>query len=415
MNVLVLSQYFWPESFRINDFVASLRTAGCTITVLTGQPNYPDGKVVSGYSAGRIMQERHAAGYTIYRVPLITRGRASAVRLAANYGSFVLSASLFGAWQLRGQKFDAIFVYAPSPILQAIPGVWLKYLKKAALVVWVQDLWPQSLEVTGFVKSRFLLGAVARLVRWIYRRCDLLLAQSVPFVASIRKMSGATPVEYFPNPGEAAFLQSAEAVSSLVLEPGFNVVFAGNLGTLQALGTILDAAHLLREHRDVRMVLIGSGSRGDWLREEIKRRALSNVSLPGRFLPHAMPDILMQASVLLVSLVRSAITSQTVPTKIQSYLAAGRPIIASLDGEGARIVVEAKAGLACPAEDADALAKAVLTLRAMTPEQLRHMGECGRKFYRTHFDSDALALHLRQRLQTLTTRGPAGHLDQPAG
>jgi glycosyltransferase involved in cell wall biosynthesis len=412
MNVLVLSQYFWPESFRINEFVASLRAAGCTISVLTGQPNYPDGRVLPGYSAGRIMREQHAGGYMIYRVPVVTRGRASALRLAANYGSFVLSAGLFGSWQLRGQKFDAIFVYAPSPILQAIPGVWLKRLKKAALVVWVQDLWPQSLEVTGFVKNRFLLGAVASLVRWIYRQCDLLLAQSLPFVASVSKMAGGTAVEYFPNPGEAAFLESAEQASSLVLEPGFNVVFAGNLGTLQALGTLLDAAHLLREHRDVRLVLIGSGSRGAWLREQIECRGLNNVLLPGRFSPQAMPGILMQASALLVSLVRSPATSQTVPTKIQSYLAAGRPIIASLDGEGARIVSQANAGLACPAEDAAALAKAVLTLKSMTPEELRRMGESGRKFYKTHFDSDVLARHLMQRLRRLTTHCPTGHLDQ---
>jgi glycosyltransferase involved in cell wall biosynthesis len=264
------------------------------------------------------------------------------------------------------------------------------------------------------VKNRILLGAVARLVRWIYRQCDLLLAQSLPFVASVSKMSGATPVEYFPNPGEAAFLESAES-AALVFEPGFNVVFAGNLGTLQALGTLLEAAHLLREHRDVRFVLVGSGSRGDWVREEIARRDLHNVCLPGRFAPQAMPGILMQASALLVSLARSPTMSQTVPTKIQSYLAAGRPIIAALDGEGARIVVEANAGLACPAEDAAALAKAVLALRSRTPEELRRMGEAGRRFYRTHFDSDVLALRLLQRLQKLTTQGSAGHLDQSPG
>jgi glycosyltransferase involved in cell wall biosynthesis len=415
MNLLVLSQYFWPESFRINEFVESLRAAGCTITVLTGQPNYPDGAVLSGYSARRITREQHASGYMIYRVPVIPRGRGGTLRLAANYTSFVVSASLFGPWQLQGQKFDAIFVYAPSPILQAIPAVLLKHVKKAALVVWVQDLWPQSLEVTGYVKSRFLLGMVARMVRWIYRRCDLLLAQSLPFVASVRKMSGATPVEYFPNPGEAAFLELAQQAPAMVFEPGFNVVFAGNLGTFQALGTLLDAADLLREHRDVRWVVVGSGSRGDWLRAEIERRGLDNVQLPGRFSPAAMPGILVQASALLVSLVRSPTMSQTVPTKIQSYLAAGRPIIASLDGEGARMVVEADAGLACPAEDAAALAQAVLTLKSMAPEQLRRMGEAGRRFYRAHFDSDALALHLLRRLRSITTQGPAGHLDQSHG
>lgn len=408
MRVLVLSQYYWPESFRINEVVESLRCVGCHITVLTGQPNYPQGEVFDGYHAGGFGAQPHDLGYSIYRVPLVPRGQGGAIGLLVNYLSFVLSASVLGPWLLRKQHFDVVFVYAPSPIIQAIPAAWLAFIKDAKLVTWVQDLWPESLEATGFVRNRRVLALVAMLVRWIYRRCDLLLVQSQAFIAPVQAMAGKTPVQYHPNPGELAFGQAGLlGPPALVLAPGFNVVFAGNLGTVQALGTVLDAAELLLPHADVRIVLVGSGSRSEWLKQEVVRRQLGNVQLAGRFATEAMPGILAQASVLLVSLVRSSIMSQTVPSKVQAYLAAGKPIIASLDGEGARVVDESGAGLACPAEDAAALAQAVLRLRAMPPDELQRMGEVGQIYYKQHFDPAVLATKLMQHFsQVLAGRKP---------
>ena len=408
MRILVLSQYYWPESFRINEVVESLRRVGCHITVLTGQPNYPQGEVFAGYRAAGFGAQQHEVGYSIYRVPLVPRGRGGACGLVANYLSFVFSASVLGPWLLRKQRFDVVFVYAPSPIIQAIPAVWLAFIKRAKLVTWVQDLWPQSLEATGFVRNRRVLDMVAVLVRWIYRRNDLLLVQSQAFIPPVEAMAGKTPVLYHPNPGELAFSQTQPlGVPALLLEPGFNVVFAGNLGTVQALGTVLDAAELLLPHADVRMVLVGSGSRSEWLQQEVLRRQLDNVQLAGRFAPEAMPGILAQASALLVSLARSPIMGQTVPSKVQAYLAAGKPIIASLDGEGARLVEEAGAGLACPAEDAAALAQAVLRLRAIPSDELRRMGESGLIYYKQNFDPAVLAAKLVQHFsQVLAGRKP---------
>ena len=404
MRVLVLSQYYWPESFRINEVVESLRCVGCHITVLTGQPNYPQGDVFDGYHAGGFGAQQHELGYSIYRVPLVPRGRGGAIGLATNYLSFVLSACVLGPWLLRKQHFDVVFVYAPSPIIQAIPAVWLAYLKRAKLLTWVQDLWPQSLEATGFVRSRRVLDAVAVLVRWIYRHCDLLLVQSQAFISPVKAMAGKTPVQYHPNPGELAFDQAGSlGPPALVLEPGFNVVFAGNLGTVQALGTVLDAAELLLPHADVRIVLVGSGSRSEWLHQEVVRRQLGNVQLAGRFATEAMPGILAQASALLVSLARNPIMSQTVPSKMQAYLAAGKPIIASLDGEGARVLEASGAGVACPSEDAAALAEAVLRLRAIPLAELQRMGEAGQIYYKQHFDPAVLAEKLLQHFTKVLT------------
>ncbi len=405
MRLLVLSQYFWPETFRITEVVQSLRDAGCEVTVLTGQPNYPDGVVADGYSALSVRTQVRD-GLTIHRVPLVPRGRGSALRLVANYASFVVSAAVFGPWLLRGRRFDAILVYAPSPILQAIPAVWLAWLKGAKLVTWVQDLWPESLSATGFVRNRQALAAVAMLVRWIYRRNDLLLAQSEAFVEPVARMAGGTPVVYHPNPGELAFsAQPSDAPPALVLDPGFNVVFAGNLGTVQALDTVVAAAGLLRDVPDIRFVIVGSGSRGDWLADEVKRRGLGNVQLAGRFPPQAMPGILAQASALLVTLARNPILAQTVPSKVQAYLAAARPIVAALDGEGARVVEDAGAGVACPAEDAAALAAAVRRLRSLPAEEQQRMARQGRAYYERHFDPAVLAARLRQLLEDVVNRG----------
>ncbi|MEO5808368.1 glycosyltransferase family 4 protein [Devosia sp.] len=398
MRILVVSQYFWPESFRINDVVTQLHQAGCDVVVLTGQPNYPGGQIFDGYKASGLGLDPAITDAKVYRVPMLPRYQGKGRQLALNYLSFLGSATLFAPWLLRGQSFDVIFVYGVSPILQAIPAIVLKWIKRAPLVVWVQDLWPQSLEVTGFVKNRAILGAVGAVTRWIYRRSDLVLGQSRAFVRTITAMSGKTPVRYHPSPGDiASTVVPAADPLGLKLDPGFNVVFAGNLGTAQALPTILDAATALRDDANIRFVLVGDGSRRDWVADEVKRRGLANVQLPGRFPPEAIPAILQQASAFLVSLSRSDILSQTVPAKISTYLAAAKPIIASLDGEGGQVVTDANAGIACPAEDAVALAAAVRKVAGMPEHQLAALGRSGR----VYFDANLSPGVLNERLMAL--------------
>ena len=405
MKVLILSQHFWPESFRINEVAALLRENGCEVTVLTGKPNYPQGTVYPGYRAGGTQREDYE-GIPVFRVPMVPRGRVQTlVSLGFNYFSFVFSAALFGAWLLRGRKCDVVFVYGTSPILQAIPGVVLSWIKRARLVVWVQDLWPESLQAAGFVDNPRVLGAVAWVVRWIYKHSDLLLVQSPAFHSAVAPLAGRTPVEYYPNPGERVFQradQADPALAPLQLEPGFNLVFAGNLGAVQGLECVLDAAQLLLPHPDVRVVLVGSGRRGEWLREQVQRRGLHNVTLPGSFPLEDMPGIFAQASALLVTLARThPILSLTVPSKLQAYLAAGRPVIGAMDGEGARVVMESGAGFTCPAEDAQALADAILRLRALDVAQRDSMGRKAREYYLQHFEPAKLALRLTERLRRL--------------
>ena len=404
MRVLVVTQYYWPETFRITEVVQALRDEGCEVLVLTGQPNYPEGVTFKGYSWWSMETEQHE-GVTILRVPLIPRGDGRARRLILNYLSFILAASVCGPWLLRGRSIDRVFVFGMSPILQAIPAIWIAYLKKSSLITWVQDLWPESLSAAGFVHNPKLLNAVSNVVRWIYRKNDLLLVQSQAFIEPIQKMAGTTPVRYHPNPGDFAFSNTVGAQNCPIpFDPGFNVVFAGNLGTVQALETILAAAEILRDEKEIALVLVGNGSRGEWLKAEIARRNLENVQLPGRFPLSSMPSIMSRASALLVSLVKSPIMSQTVPSKVQAYLAAGRPVIASLDGEGARVILEAGAGVASHAEDACGLADAIRTLRFTPQAELERMGQNARGYYESNFEPRFLARKLKESL-LFTRRG----------
>lgn len=394
MKILVVSQYFWPESFRITELVSSLRSQGCVVAVLTGQPNYPDGKIFAGYSATGIGKQVHADGYEIFRLPLIPRGNARSIRLALNYLSFVLSGSVLGPWLLRGRDFDVIFVFGTSPILQAIPAIVLKPMKRARLVLWVQDLWPQSLEVTGHVKNKTILRLVSRLVRWIYGRCDLLLGQSHAFIDALRPMAGNVPVKYHPNPADLSFADKTDLPPPYRLQPGFNIVVAGNMGSAQAPETLVEAARLLGSESDIRIVLFGSGSRWDWVRAESDRLGLENIEFAGRFPPETMPSLLAQASAGMVLLGKGEILTQTIPSKIPTYMAAGLPIIGSIDGEGARVIAESGAGVATPAEDAPALADAMRQMRLLPDEQRRAMGKAGATFCASNFSPDRLATHL---------------------
>lgn len=398
MKVLIISQYFYPESFRINDIARLLLHYGNEVVVLTGCPNYPDGLSFDGYSSYKLGSELHPDGCLIHRVPIFTRGNASTPRLFLNYVSFVLSGIFFGSYALRNDKYDLIFVYAPSPIFQAIVGIYFKYLKRVPLVTWVQDLWPECLELTGHIQNTKILNFVSIAVGWIYKKNDLLLTQSRSFIPSVQLKAGSVPVRYFPNPGDSNLcwgnFPPSISADRFFLKSGFNIVFAGNLGTVQSLPMILDTAGILSDHCDIRIILVGSGSLSQWLESEVQVRRLKNIVLAGRYPADAMSAIYDQASALLVCLNADPVLNQTVPAKLQSYLAAGKPIIASLDGEGAQILIDAKAGFACPTEDPVSLAQAILRLRNMSQEQLVSMGESGKRYFDQNYEPHLLMKEL---------------------
>ncbi|PCC98435.1 glycosyltransferase family 4 protein [Halopseudomonas pelagia] len=404
MRILLVTQYFWPESFIISDVVRELVKQGHEVLVVTGKPNYPDGQIFSGYQAGGVQHDLFEGGVELLRVPLWPRGKGGAKNLIFNYLSFVISGLVFCPWLLRNREFDAILVFAPSPITQVIPAIPLKWLKKAHLAVWVQDLWPESLSATGFVKQPYLLKGIGQLVKAIYANCDTLLVQSKAFVEPIARYTRREKIVYYPNSIDVEALSSAVAqlpADLLVeLEQNFCVVFAGNLGTAQSLETLVETAKKLEQYEGIRLVLVGSGSRLAWLQEQKTLHRLDNLLLPGRFPIEAMPLIFARAGALLVSLKDEAIFAQTIPSKIQAYLAAGRPIIASLRGEGAHVVIEAGAGRACEPEDPSALAALIYTMKNLPAAELQAMGEAGKAYFYENFEMSSQVTRLVEILDT---------------
>ena len=393
MNVLVVSQYFWPEAFRINDLVRGLKERGHEVTILTGKPNYPDGSFFSGYSFSSPIREDYE-GVKVLRVPLVPRGSGSGRMLALNYLSFVLFASLLGPLLCRGM-FDVIFVYEPSPVTVGLPALVMKKVKKAPLMLWVQDLWPESLSAVGAVRSRRALGWVTRMVRYIYRGCDRILVTSRGFVSRVEAV-GASPekVRYWPQWAEALYKPVEVEVGASEREEmpeGFRVVFAGNVGAAQSFETILAAAEKLKGYPGIHWVVFGDGRRRRWVEDRVRELGLEgHVHLLGRRPPESMPRYFALADALLVTLKRGLIFSLTIPAKVQSYLACGRPVVAALDGEGARVIEESGAGLAAPAEDAGSLAEAVLRLYETSSEEREEMGRQGRAYSEEHFEREKL-------------------------
>ncbi|WP_457325720.1 glycosyltransferase family 4 protein [Roseateles sp. P5_E11] len=398
MRVLVVSQYFWPEVFRVNEIVSELRARGHEVTVLTGRPNYPGGDIFHDYVAdpGAFAQYH---GAEVLRLPLRPRSKGS-IRLLLNYWSFVFWGCLLGPWKLRGRRFDAIFCFETSPITSALPAVLLRRIKRAPLLLWVLDLWPDTLAAVGMVKSARGLDAVGTLVRFIYKRCDLILAQSKGFFPAIERWSQApTKSRYFPQWAEAIFdgdLSAVEPAAELAAHTGvFKIMFAGNLGDAQDFPALLAASEATRERSDIHWLIVGDGRQADWVRAEIMRRGLqSTVFMLGRHPIERMPEFFKGADALLVSLKAEPIFAMTIPGKVQAYLAAGKPLLAMLDGEGARVITEAGAGLVAPAGDAQALASHARALASMPIAERGLMGQRAKAYCCREFDRSALISQL---------------------
>lgn len=404
MRLLVVTQYFWPETFIINDLVKVLRDQGHRVVVATGKPNYPDGVIFDGYEARGTQHEMFDSSIDVFRVPMRPRGRSGGFELFRNYLSFAWSGMRRFPGLLRTFQPDAIVVYMPSPITAVAAAVPLKWIKKAHLAVWVQDLWPESLRATGHITHPAALRLAGLFVRALYGFADTLLVQSPAFAEPVSRYASARKIVYYPNSISATALAERPDVvlpAGLreALDSHFCVVFAGNIGTVQAIPTIVEAAALLADLQDVRIVLIGSGSMSAWVLEQQRSRALGNLLTFGRLPMTAMPSIYPHAGALLVALKDDDILARTVPSKLQAYLAAGRPIVASLAGEGARIVEESAAGLTCAPEDPAALAAAIRTMHGLTADTRAAMGAAGRARFAEEFEMDRQARRLVEILE----------------
>lgn len=400
MNILIVTPYYWPEHFRINDVAAALAHRGHHVEVLTGLPNYPSGRFFEGFGLSGPYREVHQ-GIRLWRVPVVPRGDASALRLLLNYLSFAVAAGA-RALTLGGRRWDVSLVFQISPVTSIFPAAVLRAAFRTPIVTWVQDLWPEVVASSGLARSSWFMRATRAISAWLYRRSDRLLASSRSFCPRLEALGvDIHRIGYLPQWAEDLF---SESLASAQTEPfhweqGFVVMFAGNIGRVQGLDTVLAAAQLLKDDSEIRWVFLGDGSHRGWFEAEVARHGLEErIIFLGRQPPEAMPTYFSRAGAMLVSLMRDEVMSLTVPAKLQAYLAAGRPILGSIDGEAARIIEDSGSGWAAPAGDAHALAANVLRMKALSPAQRAEMGRLGQAFSKLYFARDRCLDKLEEEL-----------------
>ncbi len=398
MRILVVTQYFWPENFRINDLCAELVQRGHDVTVLTGKPNYPEGVVFDGFKKDPSLFNQFQ-GCKVVRVPILTRGQNSSIQLVLNYMSYALSASFIGAFKLHKKNYDIIFVFEPSPVTVGLPAIFLKTIKKVPVVFWVLDLWPETLEAVGVVKSPRLLMLIGRLVSFIYNQCDLILGQSKSFINSIENYcDDREKIRYFPNWSEDVFLSEHDISINDVdrFEDSFKVLFAGNIGESQDFPSIVKAVEILKTKKSkVKLFIVGDGRAFSGLESQIKEKNLEDyIYLLGRHPLEVMASFYASADALLVSLKESKVFAMTIPGKVQSYMAAGKPILSMVDGECNRVIEEAKCGYTSKSGDYEGLAKSMVRMSLLAQENLEQLGVNAQEYSVKEFDRNKLISQL---------------------
>ncbi len=380
-HILVVSQYFFPENFRINDICKEWVNQGYEVTVVTGIPNYPEGKFFKGYGWFKKRKEIWN-GINIIRIPLFARGNTT-IGTVLNYFSFVF----FGwFWKCFTKlKADKVFIFAVSPMTQALVGVWFAKRRKIPCSIYVQDLWPENVEIVGGIHNKTVLGLISKMVDYIYKNCKSIFATSPSFVKKIEERSsvGAGKVCYLPQHAEEIYKPSSNKSDKVPNDSSFKIVFTGNIGRAQGLDILPRTAEKLID-KDVVFVIVGDGRYKQELLKEIELLKVREKFLFIERQPaENIPDILAACDAAFVSFMNNELFANTIPAKVQSYMACGMPVIAAACGETKRIIDEANCGVCSPSGDADALAQNIIEL--MKNENIAQMGENAIVYCKNHF------------------------------
>lgn len=389
-HILVVSQYFYPEQFRINDICQEWVKRGFKVTVITGIPNYPEGKYYEGYG---ILKKRKETwnGIDIIRIPLIPRGK-SKIGLVCNYLSFPVSGFI---WNLVSNiKADYVFNFETSPMTQTLIAVWYAQKHKVPCYLYVQDLWPEAVETVTGIHNPFIIKPLDIMVRYIYKHCDKIFCTSPSFVRDICKRGvDKKKVYYWPQYAEE-FYQPAEkhSVPEIEDDDSFKIIFTGNIGYAQGLDTIPKAAKILKSKgANVKFYIVGDGRYKQELIKEISYAGVDDmVLLIGRHPANRIPEFLACCDVAYVSFMNDSLFSKTIPAKVQSYMACGMPVLAASEGETNRIVQKADCGLCSHIGDEVSLAENVEKMMSMEIAELERMGKNAREFCNRYFSKKVL-------------------------
>ena len=382
IKVVLLTQWCDPEpTFKGLAFARELVRKGFEVEVVTGFPNYPGGRLYDGYRI-RLIQREVVDGVRITRLPLYPSHDRSAIRRIANYVSFASSSLFYGLFMLK--RPDVIYAYHP-PLTVGVVASLLRLIRRIPVVYDIQDMWPDTLRATGMLNNERILAVVSRVCKWVYRCVDQIVVLSPGFKQLVTQRGVFdAKVDVIYNWCDESALQGGVQD----LPPGFpgndkfRIVFAGNMGKAQSLGTVVEAAELLANWRpEVCFVLVGSGVEMEGLRQRVTSKRLENVVFIPRVPMSEIGAMLNAADALLVHLKDDPLFAITIPSKTQAYMLTGKPMIMAVRGDAAELVERAGCGVVATPENARSLAEAVVRLTTLSSEERAAMGERGRSFY----------------------------------
>ncbi len=402
MKILIVSQYFWPENFSVNAIAKYLVDQGHKVDVLTGIPNYPQGKAFDGYGLFNNLRQVHD-GIRISRVWMKTRGtKGGDKRLVLNYLSYAFNASVAMLGKL-GEKYDVTFVYEMSPITQAYPALFLRRLNKTPMCLYVGDLWPDTLfshGLSGGMVKRLLTNKCSS----IYKRSDHIIAVNESFIEPINNYTNnSRPISYIPQAVEELYKPmqaTGELRNSLGIgDQDFVVMYAGNIGYAQSPMTIVEAANMTKDNTRIRYVFIGDGTMRKECEEYCKNNNLRNVYFVGRKPQGDMPRLIAEADALFITLKNQSNYNLTLPGRTQAFMACGKPIICCANGETARVIRSAGCGLVAEAENAEALANRITELSVVSDDKLMQMGNSGLYYSKSNYDMNTVFQKIEKTLE----------------
>lgn len=394
-KILFVCQYFYPETFRGNDIAFHLAEEGHDVHVVTGIPNYPKGKFFPGYG---LFKKRHEVinGVRVTRLPLVPRGEDNKIMLMLNFFSFFIVGWFGMLFHALWHKYDLVFCQQLSPVMMSSPAVLYKKMRHVPLYTWVLDLWPESLTAAGGINNKYILGFFNLFVKSEYKNSDKILTSSKSFDQSILKYGDyKDKVIYYPQWSDGASNASGlnfalpEKLQEFSSNGDFIVMFAGAVGEAHGMECNMQAALKTKEYKNIKWVIVGDGRRLDWVRSFVKENGIEETVITlGRFPSETMPLFFEKADVMLVSLTDSPLFNMYSPAKIASYMAAERPIIAALNGEGGEVIRAAECGWNVKAGDSDSLAKLVIALSQTDRQELAVKGQKGKAYYDKFFTKD---------------------------
>ena len=390
MRVLVVCQHYFPEPFRITDICEELVSHGHEVTVLTGVPNYPEGVVYEGYKYGK-KRDEIINGVKVHRCFTIARKKGILFRLL-NYYSFSFSSAI-RALRMK-EKFDVVFVNQLSPVMMARAAKVYKKKHGTRLVLYCLDLWPESLIAGGIKKDSLIYKIFHVISKRFYSSADRIMISSKSFSSYFDRKFGIKETLYLPQYAEALF--DAEACKKEQNDT-VDLMFAGNVGKAQSIQTIIEAADKTRDIANLRWHIVGYGSEYERMTAMAQSMGLENVIFHGRHPLEEMPKYYSMADAMLMTMQKDEVISLTLPGKMQTYMAAGKPILGAIDGEAATIIRDSECGLCCSAEDADGLANIARSF--VDTIRTQNYGECSLRFYKEHFTKTQVIDRLIQVLK----------------